>query len=327
MGPRLTRAHPHGCDLSGVVDTEDSPTRSEVGAGRTLIVRTLRNRPRPSALAVLMVLMACGAPSAGRSEIVVSAASSLSDAFTEIAEAFEASNPDVAITLNVGGSSSLREQILEGAAVDVFASADSRNVEDVSGELVGPARVFARNVLQIGVPSGNPANVAGLEDFERSDLLLGVCANSVPCGDLAERVLAAAGVEALVDTYEPNVRALAGEDRGGRARRRSGLRNRRGIICGCGWPLCRRGARFRLLDRPARRILRGVGLHRTSSSPMPVDRSSSATGLYCHERAWPDQASQGHLRGWCGRPGDRCCADDRPAGENSVVRPRRSVGL
>ena len=158
-----------------------------------------------------MVLMACGAPSASRSEIVVSAASSLSDAFTEMAEAFEASNPDVAITLNVGGSSSLREQILEGAAVDVFASADSRNIEDVSGELVGPARVFARNVLQIGVPSGNPANVVGLEDFERSDLLLGVCANSVPCGDLAERVLAAAGIEAVVDTYEPNVRALLGK--------------------------------------------------------------------------------------------------------------------
>ena len=141
----------------------------------------------------------------------MSAASSLTDAFTALAAAFEESNPDIDVTLNFGGSSTLREQILEGAGVDVFASADFDNVEAVSANVVGTVETFARNVLEIGVPRGNPANVVELEDFERPDLLLGICAIAVPCGELAERVLTAAGVQVVVDTYEPNVRALLGK--------------------------------------------------------------------------------------------------------------------
>ena len=60
----------------------------------------------------------------------------------------------------------------------------------------------------IGVPSGNPADITGLDDFERSDLLLGICAEGVPCGVLAGRALGAAGLDADIDTFEPNVRAL-----------------------------------------------------------------------------------------------------------------------
>lgn len=154
-----------------------------------------------------LLLASC---SAGEPEVVVSAASSLQAAFEEISFAFEHAHPDVGVVLNFGSSARLRTQILEGAPVDVYAAADSANMERVAAAgfvAVGPA-VFARNRMTLGVPVGNPAGVRGVADLARDDLLVGLCAAAVPCGTLADRVLAAAGVQAAVDTREPDARAL-----------------------------------------------------------------------------------------------------------------------
>jgi molybdate transport system substrate-binding protein len=143
-------------------------------------------------------------------KVLVSAAASLTDAFAEIERAFEAAYPTVDVTLNLAGSSTLRAQILEGAPVDVFASADRTNMARVAeaGDLAGQPTIFARNRLQIAVPPGNPAGVTGLADFARDELLVGLCAEGVPCGDLAREALSRAGVVFVVDTHEPDVRAL-----------------------------------------------------------------------------------------------------------------------
>jgi molybdate transport system substrate-binding protein len=142
--------------------------------------------------------------------VLVSAAASLTDAFAEIETVFEAAHPTVDVTLNLAGSSTLRTQILEGAPVDLFASADRANMARVAeaGDLAGEPRVFARNRLQIAVPPGNPADVTGLADFARPELLVGLCAEGVPCGDLAREALSRADVVPAVDTHEPDVRAL-----------------------------------------------------------------------------------------------------------------------
>ena len=158
-----------------------------------------------------LVVAACGSSAAGDdrpTEIVVSAASSLSVAFTEIETSFETANPGVAVVLNFGGSSALREQILAGADVDVFASADRRNMDAVGDLAVLPAAVFVANEITIGVPTGNPGGVFGLSDFARPELLIGICAEGVPCGSLARQVLADAGVSLAADTNELNVRSL-----------------------------------------------------------------------------------------------------------------------
>jgi molybdate transport system substrate-binding protein len=140
----------------------------------------------------------------------VSAAASLTDAFAEIEVAFEAAHPEVDLIFNFGGSSSLREQILEGAPADVFASSNTPNMRQVveAGEVAGEPRTFVRNTLQIVVPAGNPGGVTGLSDFARAELLIGLCAEGVPCGDFAREVLANAGVIPAIDTNEPDVRAL-----------------------------------------------------------------------------------------------------------------------
>ena len=157
----------------------------------------------------LSLVPACSGVSEGRETVYVAAAASLTDAFTEIAEVFEQTHPEVDVVLNFAGSSTLREQILEGAPVDVFASADTSNMDQVVAVegAVDPV-IFARNLLQIAVPLGNPAGVDGLEDFAEDDLLIGLCAEPVPCGALAREALANAGVVPVIDTNEPDVRSL-----------------------------------------------------------------------------------------------------------------------
>lgn len=186
------------CETRGVI-----PTPSE----------SLRFRTVDGLAAVLVaVAFGCGVrtDAEGREPILVSAAASLTDAFAEVETAVEATHSDVDVVLNLGGSAALREQILEGAPADVFASASVENMGLVvaSGGVSGSPQVFVHNLLQIAVPPGNPAGVQGLADFTQEALWIGLCARQVPCGEFGQRALERAGVAPSVDSHEPNVRAL-----------------------------------------------------------------------------------------------------------------------
>ena len=163
-------------------------------------------------LVTLVLVALCVAACSGtpNNQILVSAAASLTGAFAEVESAFEVANPEIDVVLNLASSSTLREQILEGAPADVFASASLANMEVVvaAGEVTATPATFARNMLQIAVPVGNPAGISGLEDFANKELLIGLCAEGVPCGDFGREALAKAGVTPAVDTNEPDVRAL-----------------------------------------------------------------------------------------------------------------------
>ena len=151
----------------------------------------------------------CGGTTEG-TEVLVSAAASLTDAFAELERSFETATPGVDVVLNFGGSAALREQILAGAPVDVFASANTATMDAVvaAGETAETPRIFATNLLAIAVPPDNPAGIVGLEDFARPEVLIGFCAAAVPCGGFAREALSRAGVDPAVDTNEPDVRAL-----------------------------------------------------------------------------------------------------------------------
>jgi molybdate transport system substrate-binding protein len=141
---------------------------------------------------------------------LVSAAASLTDAFAAVEVAFEGANPGTDVVLNLGSSSTLREQILEGAPADVFASANASNMDQVveAGENAGEPEIFVTNLLQIAVPAGNPAGITGLADFANEELIIGLCAEEVPGGEFGREALANAGVTPSIDTNEPDVRAL-----------------------------------------------------------------------------------------------------------------------
>jgi len=139
----------------------------------------------------------------------VFAAASLTESFTAIGDDFTAANPGVTVTFNFGGSSSLAQQVVSGAPADVFAAASPASMAPVTDEdlTAGEPAVFARNRLEIAVPSGNPAGVSGLADLADSDLTIALCAPEVPCGAAAEKVFDAAGLTAAPDTLEQDVKA------------------------------------------------------------------------------------------------------------------------
>jgi molybdate transport system substrate-binding protein len=151
-----------------------------------------------------------GSPAAGvTGKITVFAAASLTEAFTRLGKDFEATNPGATVTFNFAGSSALAQQINQGAPADVFASAAPANMAQVtdSGMVTARPVVFARNTLQIAVPAGNPGKVTGLADFGRAELKIALCAERVPCGAAARKVLDTAGVKAAPDTLEQDVKA------------------------------------------------------------------------------------------------------------------------
>lgn len=151
---------------------------------------------------------ACGGSS--DRTVLVFAASSLTDAFAELESAYEAQRPEVDVELNLAGSSALREQILEGAPADVFAAADEAIMAEILAADLGAEHrgIFATNRLGLAVPLDNPGDVTELADVGDDGILVGVCAEAVPCGRFAAEVFERAGITPAPDTREPDVRSL-----------------------------------------------------------------------------------------------------------------------
>lgn len=166
----------------------------------------------------LLLLLAC-APrpdSASQATLTVLAASSLTEAYTELGEAFEAQHPEVELSLSFAGSQTLATWVRHGVAADVLASADEAHLRALGDEgLALPARAFAGNRLVIAV-AGDHAP-AGLEDLPALGSLV-LAAPDVPLGrysrealDAAEARLGAgwrARVDAGVVSLEPNARLV-----------------------------------------------------------------------------------------------------------------------
>src|SRR5437879_1082915 len=135
------------------------------------------------------------------------AAASLTGAFNKIKADFIALNPKVNLTMNNNGSGTLVTQIQNGAPADVFASADTDNMNKLSGTgKIDFPQNFADNLLEIVVQQNNPKHIATLADLARPDVsvVLGDPA-SVPAGKYAKQALAAAGVSVTPKSLELNV--------------------------------------------------------------------------------------------------------------------------
>ncbi|MFC7494437.1 MULTISPECIES: molybdate ABC transporter substrate-binding protein [unclassified Nocardioides] len=142
----------------------------------------------PAVLALALPLVACGGDDegdeGGSTTLTVYAAASLTSTFEQIGDEFEAEHDGVEVESSFGGSSDLVTQIQEGAPADVFASADTANMDKlVDADLAGEdPQDFATNVLEIATPPDNPAGVESFQDLGEQGLQLVVCAPEVPCG-------------------------------------------------------------------------------------------------------------------------------------------------
>ena len=161
-----------------------------------------------------LVLAACGGgnndsggSSGSANEIKVFAAASLTAAFNELGPQFTAANGGTKVTFNFAGSQALATQIQQSAPADVFASADTTNMDKVK-DLVGTPRVFASNLLQIVVEQGNPKGIKGLDDLANPDLKVVLAGPDVPAGKYAQQALGKAGVTVKPVSQEDNVKAV-----------------------------------------------------------------------------------------------------------------------
>jgi molybdate transport system substrate-binding protein len=169
----------------------------------TIVRRTVR---RYSQLAGALTLCTAAAATAHADELTVSAAASLTNAFTEIAKAYEAQHPGTHINLNFGASDVLLKQIEQGAPADVFASADETTMDRAAGAGrvdTTSRRDFAANTLVLVVPAGAaaPAKLGDLAQDAYKHIAIGN-PESVPAGRYAKQALADAK---LWDALQPKL--------------------------------------------------------------------------------------------------------------------------
>jgi molybdate transport system substrate-binding protein len=137
-----------------------------------------------------------GSSAPASEKLVVFAAASLKKSFTEIGDQFGKDNPGASVEFSFAGSADLVTQLTQGARADVFASADTKNMDKAAkaGLLGGEPVNFASNTLTIAVAPGNPKGINGFGDLDRPGLNVVVCAPQVPCGSAAQKIEAETGV-------------------------------------------------------------------------------------------------------------------------------------
>jgi molybdate transport system substrate-binding protein len=135
-------------------------------------------------------------PSQPSGSIVVFAAASLKPAFTKISQQFKTDNPGNGLDFEFAGSSELATQLTQGATADVFASADTAQMDKVvkAGLLAGDPTNFASNTLVIVTAPGNPKKIGSFADLAKPGINVVICQQPVPCGSATQRVENSIGV-------------------------------------------------------------------------------------------------------------------------------------
>jgi molybdate transport system substrate-binding protein len=163
-------------------------------------------------VAASAIALAAGFAQAG--DLHVSAAASLSNAFTDIAAGYETQHGGTKVLLNFGASGALLQQMAKGAPVDVFASADMETMDLAAKQgliVSGERRNFARNSLVVIVPRDSTQALHRLQDLGQPAVRTVAIGNpaSVPVGRYTRHALEAAklwtGVSAKAITTQ-NVR-------------------------------------------------------------------------------------------------------------------------
>ena len=139
--------------------------------------------------------------------LTVLAASSLTDAFPEIGDAFAAEHDGTDVQFSFAGSQELVAQADSGAPADVLALAGSSSLEVLEATASDPTD-FAKNRLTIIVPEGNPAGVKSIDDLADPDVKVAIAGPEVPAGAYALEAFDNAGITVTPVSEETEVKAV-----------------------------------------------------------------------------------------------------------------------
>ncbi len=142
--------------------------------------------------------------------VSVFAAASLTESFKTIGIAFQQLHPAVTLRFNFAGTPTLLTQIEQGAQADVFASADTANMDKLvtEGFAAGTPATFAHNKLEIVVAPGNPKAIKTLADLAKAGVIYISEAPTVPAGKYSLQALAKAGVTVTPKSLETDVKSV-----------------------------------------------------------------------------------------------------------------------
>ena len=184
---------------------------------------------------LLVAALTCGAVGCALAaepvELVVFAAASMTETLTEIKTAYEAEHPDVTLVYNFDSSGTLKTQIEEGAACDVFISAGQKQMNqlDIAADasvntsgldfVDGDTRInLLENKVTLVVPEGNPKGIESFDALakllESGGVLLAMGNSDVPVGQYTQKILKYYGLDeaelakAGVLTYGTNVKEV-----------------------------------------------------------------------------------------------------------------------
>ncbi|WP_410795732.1 molybdate ABC transporter substrate-binding protein [Paenibacillus sp. J5C2022] len=157
-------------------------------------------------IAIVLLTAGCGATKE-KKELTISAAASLTNALQHIQQAYERSNPDTALRFNFGGSGALREQIRQGAPVDLFLSASSVHMDKLQEEGIiheeGRINLLTNELVLVIPKQGSDVKISDVNSLtsltgERIRRIAIGIPDSVPAGKYAEEALLHAGLWDLV---------------------------------------------------------------------------------------------------------------------------------
>ncbi len=153
-------------------------------------------------LAVLVLATSAGFAEEPK-ELFVFTAASLTGAFTEIGQMFE-KETNISVAFNFDGSQALRTQIENGAYADVFASANTKQMNALKKNGLmnnSSISVFTKNKLSLIIPKDNPAKISNLSDLAKPGVKIVIGTKDVPVGDYAMQIINKMGNDS---TYGPN---------------------------------------------------------------------------------------------------------------------------
>lgn len=145
-------------------------------------------------------------------EIVVFAASSMTETLNEIGEMYQDVCPDVTVLFNYDSSGTLQSQIESGAYFDLFISAAQDNMDQLDGTvgeeknpknqdyIDASTRInLLKNVVTLVVSESNALNITSIEDMaqllEERSILLAIGNSDVPVGQYSLEILSYYGID------------------------------------------------------------------------------------------------------------------------------------
>lgn len=165
---------------------------------------------------IALLVMALGGCAPAEKEAVtlnLSVAASLTDAMEEIAEQYKDEQAHVTIEFNFGSSGALQQQIEQGAPVDIFMSAASKQMNELEEKellLDGTRTDLLQNELVLVVPKGFTA-VSEFGDLTKAGVELIAIGDpeSVPAGKYAQDAFTSLGIW---DQLESENKLMMGKD-------------------------------------------------------------------------------------------------------------------